>query len=244
MKNILHLLLLLILFQSCLRKKNDCIDISPIIISNKLQYNQFDKIKLKILYSERASYKWFLGVEPIGTNSSEITIAASKFLLGREINCESTIGNCVENTGIYLKVSPITVPSCTIQKNSITIDGKQMQISNMVFNSINNTINGKIKGPGASINDSIKIELFSNANLNDSISVYNIVNQNNYTKLVDNAKLNLVYGNLNFGSFNTGILVYRKTATGGSFSCCAMEQTAISIPSIKYNVLFSFDFTF
>lgn len=243
MKNILQLILLLVLFQSCLRKRNDCIELYPKIISNKAQYNQFDKVKLKVLYSERASYKWFFGDLPIADNTSEITLTTS-VAQGRTIYCEATIGNCIQKADFNIFYNPITVPSCSLLQNSITIDSKQMQIGDMVFNPVNKTFRGKIKGPGATINDSIKIDLVSINNFNDSISLYNIFDPITFAQSTDNAKLTLIYGNLTFKYSSVGKLVYRKTSSGGNLSCCTVYQSAISIPSLIINAKFSFDFTF
>lgn len=239
MKNFFAILLFFLLFSSCLRQP-ECIDAYPIIISNKDEYNQFDNIIFKAVYSERASYRWFInGNEMPGTSSEFIAPKIIYYQTYNNIRCEATIGKCVKEATGSFSIRYVNVPSCNIPINTITIDNKQFQISNTTFDAKSLTFKGKIIGQGASINDNITIQLSSEIDIYADQGIMQMVQSSFWSNRNDQILVTIIYGNLTFSGYSPQFLSYYHAPAAEIITCCSATMS-----SSQNGVTFPFNFSF
>lgn len=243
MRKTIAVLFVFLLFASCLRKPQ-CLETYPVIINNKREYNQLDAIRLKVVYSERASYKWFINDFEIPGNGSELIAKKPYTNQSNRVRCEAKIGNCVKEAEAYFTIENVNVPSCNFPSNTITIDNKNFQLSNLTYDAKNLTFKGKIIGPGASINDNINIQISPDIDIYADKAIMETAQPSYWGNRDNQVLVTITYGNVAFWGFTYLNLLYEKVPTGGKITCCnaimtASQNGSFTLPT-SFSVLINF----
>jgi hypothetical protein len=239
MKYTLYFFLLFLSFQAC-RPKDNCMEYEPQIVPDKITYyRQWEKVKLRVMYSERASYRWIINNQIVATNQSELILYPPFNFSNDEIDCEATIGDCIKIAHYQIPIDYIAIPSCLLSKNIININNDTLRMTDGAYDKASATFHARIRGVGASAFDSITIIMPSTFNDQDSINVFSISPIKHY-----NAYVEMLSGNSVFVPVSTQYqLVYKRRQNGATIECCVVD---LITPNYPYSIhtKFSFDIIF
>ncbi len=237
MRSLKILIIILVCLSSC-KPKDTCPEYGIKVVPDKKHYFPWDPVKLRVFYSERATYTWNYDNKSIETKESEITIPNAT--MASNLSCFAKIGKCVQSLDVDISVNTNPVPSCPLDENSITIDNIKLNISGVTYDKKYAAFYGRLTGVGASVNDSIKVFLSDQFEAKDSVGVFTVK-----TPVTSGyAYMEVRYGNLVFNTDQYYVIVYRRTKSGGSVECCGLSLMNSNLPSVLGSVKFKYEANF
>jgi hypothetical protein len=173
MKQIAIFLLGAMMAAGC-RVKDHCPDFYPVAATDKAKYQQDDPVHLQILYSDRASYNLVIGAEKIHLDKGECVVKKARYLLGRNIECESIIGNCVKHNYLSIPIDYVPIPTCPLIDNCFNFGTTSLTLANASYDGGQKIFNLTLTGTGTVSGDNLKVYMPSGFDVSDSLVGYYI----------------------------------------------------------------------